>query len=345
LSQLISIASSYGATEFDTKIPSLGDTANIVEAFKLYHYGLDNYNGDVSPAATSIHGHLVDFNDRVTTLEANPNITISGTTSEVTVSGGSGAFTIGLPDDVTIGDDLIVTDTLSVGGSASILGRLDITGNLQVSGNLSVSGSTTFVNTQSVSVTDPVILLATNNSGDTLDIGLVGKYLSSGSTLYTGFVRDDADKVWKLVSSLSASPTTTVNFTGATFDSIKLGSIESIGTITANNFVVTGTSDIRYQTSSQTGSYTAILADAGKIIEMSVASANNLTIPPDSTSNFGVGSQITILQTGTGQTTIVEGSGVTVNGSPGLKLRAQWSSATLIKRSANNWVALGDLVA
>jgi len=345
LSQLISVASSYGATEFDTKIPSLGDTANIVEAFKLYHYGLDNYNGDVSPAATSIHGHLVDFNDRVTTLEANPNITISGTTSEVTVSGGSGAFTIGLPDDVTIGDDLIVTDTLSVGGSASVLGRLDVTGNLQVSGNLSVSGSTTFVNTQSVSVTDPVILLATNNSGDTLDIGMVGKYISSGSTLYTGFVRDDADKVWKLVSSLSASPTTTVDFTSATFDSIKLGSIESTGTVNANNFVVTGTSDIRYQTSSQTGSYTAVLADAGKIVEMSVASANNLTIPPDSTSNFGVGSQITILQTGTGQTTIVAGSGVTVNGTPGLKLRAQWSSATLIKRSANNWVALGDLVA
>lgn len=345
MSQLISVASSYGATEFDTKIPSLGDTANIVEAFKLYHYGLDNYNGDVSPAATSIHGHLVDFDDRITTLEANPNITISGTTSEVTVSGGSGAFTIGLPDDVTIGDDLIVTDVLSVGGSAAVTGNLNVGANVSILGSLSVSGSTTFVNTQSVSVTDPIILLATNNSGDTLDIGMVGKYVSSGSTLYTGFVRDDFDSIWKLVSGISASPTTTVDFSGATYASMKLGSLESIGTINATNFVVSGTSDIRYQTNNRTASYTVVLADAGKIVEMSVASANDLTVPPDSTSNFGIGSQITILQTGTGQTTLVPGAGVTINGSPGLKLRAQWSSATLIKRSANTWVALGDLVA
>ena len=96
---------------------------------------------------------------------------------------------------------------------------------------------------------------------------------------------------------------------------------------------------------SQTASYTLVLADKDKMVEMNVASANNLTVPPDSGANFAVGSQITILQTGTGQTTIVAGSGVTVNATPGLKLRARWSSVTLIKRAANTWVALGDLQA
>lgn len=345
MSQTIGNAASYEEIEFDTKIPSLGDTANIVEAFKLYHFGLDNYTGDVSPASDSIHGHLSGLDSRVTVLEGNPNITINGTANEIAITGGSGVFTIGLPDDITIGDDLIVTDTLYVGGSAAIIGKTDISGNLTVSGNLSVSGSTTFVNTQSVSVTDPVILLATNNSGDTLDIGFAGKYISSGSTLYTAFVRDDADKIWKLVSNISASPTTTVDFTNAAYDTLQLGSIISNGTITANNISVTGTSDIRYQTNSQVASYTAVLSDAGKIIEINNGSANTLTVPPDSTSNFGIGSQITVLQTGTGQTTLTPGSGVTINGTPGLKLRAQWSSATLIKRSANTWVALGDLVA
>jgi hypothetical protein len=59
---------------------------------------------------------------------------------------------------------------------------------------------------------------------------------------------------------------------------------------------------------------------------------------------FPIGTTITVLQVGSGQTTIA-GAGVTINGTPGLKLRAQWSSATLIKRATNTWVAIGDLSA
>ena len=98
-------------------------------------------------------------------------------------------------------------------------------------------------------------------------------------------------------------------------------------------------------TSAQTASYTLVLADKNKIVEMSVATANNLTVPPNSSVAYPVGAQINILQTGAGQTTIVEGAGVTVNRTPGLKLRAQWSSATLIKRATDSWVLVGDLSA
>ena len=98
-------------------------------------------------------------------------------------------------------------------------------------------------------------------------------------------------------------------------------------------------------TSAQTASYTLVLADKNKIVEMSNASVNNLTVPPNSSVAFPVGAQINILQTGVGQTTIVEGAGVTVNRTPGLKLRAQWSSATLIKRATDSWVLIGDLSA
>lgn len=80
------------------------------------------------------------------------------------------------------------------------------------------------------------------------------------------------------------------------------------------------------------------------MVEMNVGTANTLTVPTD-TVNFPTGTQLIILQTGLGQTTITGAGGVTVNGSPGLKLRAQWSSATLIKRGSNLWVAIGDLVA
>ena len=95
----------------------------------------------------------------------------------------------------------------------------------------------------------------------------------------------------------------------------------------------------------QTGSYTTVLADAGKLIEMNVESANNLTVPLNSSVAYPVGTQINILQTNTGQTTVVATGGVTINATPGLNLRAQWSSATLIKRATDTWVLVGDLSA
>ena len=95
----------------------------------------------------------------------------------------------------------------------------------------------------------------------------------------------------------------------------------------------------------QVASYTLVLADKNKLVEISNASANTLTVPPNSSVAFPIGSTLTVLQTGAGQCTITAGAGVTVNGTPGLKLRTTWSSATLIKRATDTWVALGDLVA
>ena len=95
----------------------------------------------------------------------------------------------------------------------------------------------------------------------------------------------------------------------------------------------------------QTASYTLVLTDKNKLVEISNASANTLTVPPNSSVAFPIGSTLTVLQTGAGQCTITAGAGVTVNGTPGLKLRTTWSSATLIKRATDTWVALGDMVA
>jgi hypothetical protein len=86
-----------------------------------------------------------------------------------------------------------------------------------------------------------------------------------------------------------------------------------------------------------------VLSDASKLIEMGVGTANNLTVPLNSTVAFATGTQISILQTGAGQTTVVATGGVTINATPGLKLRAQWSSATLIKRATDTWALVGDL--
>ena len=98
--------------------------------------------------------------------------------------------------------------------------------------------------------------------------------------------------------------------------------------------------------SQKTAGYTlAALTERDSLIEMSSASAMTLTIPTDATLNFPIGTTLDILQTSTGQVTIAGAGGVTVNATPGLKLRTQWSSVTLLKRAANTWVAFGDLMA
>jgi hypothetical protein len=93
----------------------------------------------------------------------------------------------------------------------------------------------------------------------------------------------------------------------------------------------------------QTSDYVLQLSDNNKLIEMS--GGGILTVPQYASAELPVGSQITILQTGASQVTIAPGNTVTINATPGLKLRTQWSSATLIKRAENTWVAIGDLSA
>lgn len=95
----------------------------------------------------------------------------------------------------------------------------------------------------------------------------------------------------------------------------------------------------------QTDTYTILLTDASKLIEISNAGGVNLNIPVDASVDFPIGTQISVLQTGVGQVAIqaVDGLTTTINGTPGLKLRAQWSAATLIKRGINLWVVTGDL--
>ena len=325
--QLISDASGYNATEFDTKIPSLNDQANIVEAFKLYHYGIDSYDGTQPPAGDSVHAHLADINNRLELVEVEEYVhTITGTPNEVNVSASTGSITIGLPNSVLITTNLTIGSDLNVGG------------------NLIVSGSTSTINTSNLNVEDSLLYLGADNPGNVLDLGLVASF-TSASYQHTGLVRDASDNTWKLFSGIIDEPGTTLNFSQAIYDTLKLGSLEATANISGVNITATGVSDIRIPANTQTASYELALSDVGKVVEMNVASSNNLTVPPNSSAAVPVGSQITILQIGSGQTTIVAGSGVTVNGTPGLKLRAQWSAATLVKRATDSWVVLGDLAA
>jgi hypothetical protein len=96
----------------------------------------------------------------------------------------------------------------------------------------------------------------------------------------------------------------------------------------------------------QTASYTLVLADRGKLVEMNVGSANDLTIPLNSSVAFPIGTKIDIAQYGSGQTTIVATSGVTVRSAGGaLKMALQYSGASIVKIGTDEWYLFGDITA
>ena len=98
----------------------------------------------------------------------------------------------------------------------------------------------------------------------------------------------------------------------------------------------------------QTGTtYTTVLADNGKLITQTNASAITTTIPPFSSVAYPVGTQLNFAQYGAGQVTFAQGAGVTIvstgASASAPKLRAQYSTATAICTSQDNWIVIGDI--
>lgn len=94
----------------------------------------------------------------------------------------------------------------------------------------------------------------------------------------------------------------------------------------------------------QTGTtYTLVLTDAGKVVEMNNASSNVLTVPPNASVAFPTGTVLEIGQYGAGQTTVAAGVGVTIRTPATLILRTQYSTVTLRKRGTNEWWLSGDV--
>jgi len=97
----------------------------------------------------------------------------------------------------------------------------------------------------------------------------------------------------------------------------------------------------------QTGTtYTLVEGDAGQLVTLTNAAAITLTVPTNATVPFAIGTQITIAQGGAGTVTVAGAATVTVNSADSdLKLRTQWSAATLIKLATNSWILIGDIKA
>ena len=90
----------------------------------------------------------------------------------------------------------------------------------------------------------------------------------------------------------------------------------------------------------QTGTtYTLVASDASKLVTCTNSGAITVTVPA---STFAAGQRVDLLVLGAGMVTVAAGSGMTLNGTPSLVSRAQYSALTVLLLSATSAVVVGD---
>jgi hypothetical protein len=257
------------------------------------------------------------------------------------------------------------TITVATGTATALMGGISL-----AAGNVDI-----FTVALDADTVNEEIVFVTQVSGDTLTIsrgqagtgtaGVSGlshtagasvKHVLTSSDLI--FFRNNASPVASFGFSGSTSGTTTVQATavaGTTTLTLPAATDTLVGRATSDtltnkiltsptiNGATIGTSIINLAINAQTGTtYTPVLADNGKLVTLSNASAITLTVPTNASVAYATGAQINIEQIGAGQVTVVGDTGVTVNGT-GTKLRTQWSAATLVKLGTDSWTLIGDL--
>jgi len=213
------------------------------------------------------------------------------------------------------------------------------------------------------------ILKLTGDLGGTADSptvpGLTGKEptLAAGSS--TQYYR--GDKSWQTLNQ-DAVPDGTTNKAYTATEKTKLAAMSGTNTgdqtsVTGNAGTATklatprningtafdGSADITLPdvviitANAQTASYTLVLSDAGRSIDMTSASATTITVPPSSSVAWATGTVVEGAQLGTGTVTLTAGAGVTIRSASTLVTRTQYSTWGLRYLGSNVWLVSGDL--
>lgn len=156
----------------------------------------------------------------VLTINAKGQITAASTTAVAGVSSVSYDSTTGVLT-INTSNGGSYTPDLGIGSSDS-----PTFSSLTLTGNLTVNGTTTTISATNLSISDPLIYMGQGNSANANDLGIVGHF-NNGTYQHTGLVRDASDGKWKLFSGVTTEPTTEIDFTSPTYDTIKTGGIET----------------------------------------------------------------------------------------------------------------------
>ena len=129
-----------------------------------------------------------------------------------------------------------------------------------------------------------------------------------------------------------------------TFSQVPLFPADTVETADIQDNAVTP-AKIAGAVNAQTGTtYTFVIGDAFKTVTSSNASAQTITIPPNSSVAFAVGDRIDVVMLGAGTTTVTGGSGVTLNGvSTGSgAISAQYAAVSCLKLATDTWLLMGN---
>lgn len=138
-------------------------------------------------------------------------------------------------------------------------------------------------------------------------------------------------------------------------DDIKTNTLTATGNVTGGNLVTSGnvTGNVNgfslgYRDIPQvafTGNTTITTTDAGKHYYSTQSTNYSLVIPPNSGQTQQIGAAITVVNQGTGNITVSQGSGVTLylagNATAGNRTVSTFGMATLIKVATDTWFING----
>jgi hypothetical protein len=257
-------------------------------------------------------------------------------------------------------------------GALTVVGGVGIQGNVNIAGNLSFGGSGSQTGVQTLEVAFPIVFVGDGNTGDAIDLGIVGEYVSGGGTKYAGVIRDASDGVIKFFKDTTVKPTNTADFTGASYSDIRTGGITSTtinssglitasGGLTASGAVsLSGTVDIqemREQIVDVTLASNVGTLDwtAGNIYYIPAAPTGNMTfnatnVPADSSKALTINVLVTQGATGYIPTTFqIAGTNQTIRWAAGTAPTATSSAGkldiftfTLLRTSGGSWIVLGS---
>jgi hypothetical protein len=180
-------------------------------------------------------------------------------------------------------------------GALTVVGGVGIQGDVNIQGDITFGGSGTTLTTTTLAVSDPQVIVGDNNATDAVDLGIVGEYGVSGTTKYTGIVRDATDGVYKFFRDTTVAPSSgAINFAGAglAYADIKVGAIDAtsltIGSVTNTEigYLDGVTSSIQTQLNSK-AVYPVQTSQSGKYLTTDGSTTSWAEIYPTQTSNSG----------------------------------------------------------
>lgn len=198
----------------------------------------------------------------------------------------------------------------------------------------------------------------TSNDLDFYTSGVDNALTAAGTATLSNKVISTSNNILVGVATLTGTETlTNKTLTSPTLSTPTIATIINTGTLTlptlTDTIVGRTTSDtltnktltapvVNLSINSQTAAYTLVAGDKSKVVIITSSSTANVTV---NSGIFSQGDVVYIIRNGSGACSVTAGAGVTVNGTPGLALRAQFSSAALICTGTNTFVLVGDLSA